>query len=160
MPNRSQRGRRELNGVDSSGWDGQPIDYGGVSPPTGCDPYNGVMTVGNNGSGTFGFNTNTPPNSHGAMVPSTINGQGIFQFTFQPGTNSCVLVMVGSVKIPSEPEVNSSILVTIGTNPEVEFPWGGSDYNVADATLANYIQSQDGNQLPVCINWGTGDPPE
>jgi len=25
--NRSQRGRREFDGVDSSGWDGQPIDY-------------------------------------------------------------------------------------------------------------------------------------
>ena len=42
--NRSQRGRREFDGVDSSGWDGQPIDYGGAPPllPPVIDSVNNI----------------------------------------------------------------------------------------------------------------------
>ena len=53
MGNRSQRGRRELDGIDSSGWDGDPIDYDPVPPA----PTYEVLTVGVANLG-FGYSVN------------------------------------------------------------------------------------------------------
>jgi hypothetical protein len=116
------------------------------------------MTVGNNGT-SYGFNADGGLDTYGAMNPLAINGTNIYQWEFITGINSIILNMVGSVKIPGEIETDSSILVTIGTNPEVEIPWGGGSYSVVDAGLVAYIASENGNQLPVCINWGTGEGP-
>lgn len=47
MPNRSQRGKRERGEVDSSGWDGQPIDYNPAPPllPPVIDSVNDIFQV-------------------------------------------------------------------------------------------------------------------
>lgn len=152
--NRSQRGRREFGGVDSSGWDGQPIDYnGGVQPPVGCDPYNGVMTVGQSGN-----NVGYQSGSYGAMVPPTINGATIFEIViFGLNNGAGVMDMNGNSEIPSG--AGRSLLITFGTYPEVEWGWnpGNGDYtpDVLDVGLENYLESEVGNQIPICINWGT-----
>lgn len=150
--NRSQRGRRELNGVDSSGWDGQPIDYGGGIV---CDPYTGTMTVGTNGS-QAGYNTDIG-DPFGSMSPVDINGLNIFQILhFGIGNGAGVMNMVGNAEIPTG--AGRNLLITFGTYPEVEWQWnaGGGDYTpvILDAAWEAYIDSQIGNTIPICINWG------
>lgn len=52
MPNRSQRRLRERDGVDSSGWDGQPIGGPPALLPPVIDSVNAVSVQGNESGGS------------------------------------------------------------------------------------------------------------
>ena len=124
-------------------------------PPTGYDAYNGLMQIGFNGTNTYGFNTNTPPNAHGVLNPLAMQGLDTFQFTFQTGTNSIVLVMTTSAPIPTDPSGNLD--VDIGTNPTLRLSWNGSSYDTAHAGTVSYVVSENGNWLQLGINFVPGE---
>lgn len=134
-----------------------PFDLGaaGVQAPEGCDPYGGVMTVGQSGNLT-GYRTGV----YGDMDPATINGATIFEVALLGLNNGAgVMTMVGNAEIPGG--AGRGLLITFGTYPEVEWGWsaGNGDYtpDVLDVGLENYLESEVGNQIQVCMNWG--DPP-
>ena len=124
------------------------------APPTGYDAYNGIILIGDNTTTTYGFNTNTPPNTHGDLDPLAMQGLDTFQFTFQTGTNSIVLVMTTSGQIPTG--AGRDIDVDIGTNPTLALSWNGSSYDAAHAGTVSYIVSENGNWLTLGINFGAG----
>jgi hypothetical protein len=91
------------------------------------------------------------------MVPNTINGLAIFDLVcFGLNNGAGVMTMTGNAEIPSG--AGRNLWINFGTFAIREWDWnsGNGDYTPTnlDVGWENYMESQVGNTIDICINWG------
>lgn len=141
-----------MNNWRDTPWLGSPFKGAGGGGGGICDPYTGQMTVGQSGNLT-GYRTSV----YGLMVPATINGATIFEIASLGLNNGAGnMTMTGNAEIPDG--AGRNLWINFGTYPVREWDWnsGGGDYTptILDVGWENYMESQVGNIIDICINWG------
>lgn len=148
MPNRSQRRLRERDGVDSSGWDGQPIDSG----PVPIQVYTGGFTIGTGGNGD-GFQAE----GYGNLVPLDILGDDVTQLLQGgEGSGNLALLSLGPVSGYTDEDLQI-VFEGYGANPAV-YSFSLSQY-VIDDSLDAFFAANVGNTVNITISMIPKPPP-
>ncbi len=139
MGRRSQAIQRERYGVDSSGWDGNPIPrHGPISPVFG-------LGIEDSGADNIGFETGV----YGTLAPATLEGIEVSGIYVQPLGDNAIFALSGGLPIPSIGIVDPLQLFFEGfTSNPASLSWDVRDnqyVEIGNSALTAYFVSNIGN---------------
>jgi hypothetical protein len=122
---------------------------GSAAPPG--PSWDNDLTVGTNGTGTYGYRVSP---AYGTLSPTTIStGQAVERFTTNSGNNALQLRL--GVAGDEQIETATTVNVEVEGYGTVAFSWFGASlyYGATDAGLTSHLVAEDGNTLGMNFTW-------